>query len=234
MSKRSKLLPPGLILITVLLSYVNDKLFYGAAVISTLLTLFLFFLSFRRSTPPRPKYHLLLPLAFLLGLFGTVAAAPRVGTVFAILGSFLLYQFYRFSARTVPLNVERTFSLFTAFLFSVFVWSVNYYFTPEWWTIVILAASGFFAIFLFKQQPLGVWVGTLIMSEVVWALLFWPVHFFTAGTAAFGVFYLCYLLADLHFHRKLSRRMVYFQVSLISFVVLITLVSSSWQPINRI
>lgn len=228
---------------TVLCAFFPGLWFYVASVVSAAVILFLFFRALSRVGPlPASRAHLILPIMFLIGMYGTLAAGPLVGTFFAVLASYLIYYYYRFFPKTIPVFVEQTTTLFAAFLTAVFLWSLNYFFTPPWWTMVSLASVGFFILFwqtFYKicepqKVALGAVVGTLIMAEIFWAMLFWPVHFFTSAVVSFAVFFLVYVLSDLYFHGRLSRRMIYFQVSLISVVVLITLVSSSWQPINRL
>lgn len=233
--------PPALILIPVLLAHFRGSWFFVAAIVSAAVILFLFF----RALPAPPaasRVRLILPFVFLIGVFGTAAASPLAGTFFAVLGSYLIYYYYRFFPKAVPVFVEQTVGLYAAFLFAVFLWSLNYFFTLPWWIMVSLAGAGFLVLFWqafykMSESPapaLGTMVGTLVMAEIFWAMLFWPVHFFTSAVVSFAVFYLVYMLSSLHFARRLSRRKIYFQVSFISVVVLITLLSSSWQPIGRV
>lgn len=196
--------------------------------------MFMFFRALPSTQSVAGRGELLLPLLLLVGIFGTAAASTITGTFFGVLGAYLVFHFYRLFPSRVPRIMLETFTLYTVFLYSAFVWSINYYFSPQPWVTLILIVAGFFAMFRQSESLLGAWVGTLIMAEFAWVLLFWPVHFFTAAVVMLAVFYLIYMISHLSLIGKLSRRKIYFQVSLISIVVLIALLSSAWQPISRI
>lgn len=241
------LVPSALILITALLGNRSGAQrlgsYYIGAALSFAVIIFSELRLLRRRTRSRADFlWLVMPGLFLLGIFGTVAATQAgIGIFFAILASYLFYFYHRHFPSPIPLYIEQVFTLYGAFLLSIFLWSFNYFFTPAWWITTLLMFGGFFLLFLqafYKMaRPPGeavfdALVMALLMVEVSWAVLFWPVHFFTAAVISFAVFYLAYMLGVQYFKGRLNRRKIYFQTSLISIVVLITLISSSWQPIK--
>ena len=240
-------LPSALILLTALLGNRSGAQrfgsYYFAVVISLVVILGLELRLLRRTTRNLADLlWLLLPFLYLVGIFGTVAATSTgIGLFFAIFASYLFYFYHNHFPSPIPLYIEQTFTLYGAFLLSVFLWSLNFVFTPPWWVVSLLMFAGFFPLFLqafYKmarsagEAGFDAFVAALLMVEISWAVLFWPVHFFTAAVVSFGAFYLLYLISMQYFKNRLNRRKIYFQVSLISIVVLITLMSSSWQPIK--
>ncbi|OGE76344.1 MAG: hypothetical protein A3C85_00925 [Candidatus Doudnabacteria bacterium RIFCSPHIGHO2_02_FULL_48_21] len=219
--------------------------FYIMAGLSLFLILLLQLRLLRRTTANREDLlWLVMPFIFLVGTFGTVAATSAgIGIFFALFAGYLFYFYHRHFPSPIPLYIEQTFTLYGAFLLAVFLWSLNFFFTPPWWITSLLMCAGFFPLFwqaFYKMGQQGseaalyALVMALVMMEVAWTVLFWPVHFFTSAVMSFSAFYLIYMLAMFYFKGRLNRRKVYFQVSLISIVVLVTLASSSWQPISRI
>ncbi len=234
MRKLSKYFPSILIMVTVLLIEFQGPLFYVSAAISIIVILFLLFRA-QRSEPPVPtRSFWFLPLVFSVGIFGTAAASPLLGLFFGMLGSYLFYYYYLFFPKNIPVFIEQTTALFTAFVFSSFSWSLSYYFMLPPWATIFFSALGFYLLFRHRLAALGALVGTLVMAETTWVLQFWPIHFFSLAVVSLAVFYLIFMFSHLHSIGKLSTRKIYFQVSLIAVVVILTLLSSPWQPINRI
>ena len=217
--------------------------FYFAAALTAVIILISKLRMLRRTTKnPWDLLWLVMPMLFLVGIFGTVAATSlSLGIFFAIFASYLFYFYYRHFPSPIPLYIEQTFTLYGAFLLSVFLWSLNFFFTPPWWITSLLMLAGFFPLFLqafykmarqIREAVFDALVASLLMVEISWTVLFWPVHFFTAAVISFAIFYLLYMLSIQYFKGRLNRRKIYFQLSLISIVVFVTLISSSWQPIK--
>lgn len=234
MLKYSKYLPSILIMVAVLLVQFPAPWFYVSAAVSAIVILSLFFRALRADSSPSARRLWFVPLVFLVGVFGTATAAPLPGLFFGLLGSYLVYYFYLFYPKNLPIFIEQTTTLFAAFVFSSFAWSLSYYYTPPPWTIVIFSATGFYLLFRSRLAHLGALIGTLVMAELTWVLQFWPIHFFSLAVVSLAGFYLIFMFSHLQSIGKLSSRKIYFQVSLIALVVLLTLLSSPWQPINRI
>lgn len=187
------------------------------------------------------KYWLLLlPSLYLLGLAGILAAisleAVKILVALLALGLFFLRQL-SFPHRP-PVFVEELFPLAAGFVLLVSIWAGNFFFTPPWWAISLL--TFFLFILVFRQiffelnfPPRAAWiwslVSTLILVEVAWATLFWPVYFLNAAVVNFAVFYLLAVLTKLHFAGRLTSKKVYFQTAIILLVVLTSLLSSPWR-----
>ncbi len=240
-------LPSTLILFTALLGNRGGAQRFGSFYFGAALTAGIILVSeargLRRTTKnPHDLLWLVMPLLFLVGIFGTVAATSvSIGIFFAIFASYLFYFYHRHFPSPIPLYIEQTFTLYGAFLFSVFLWSLNFFFTPPWWATSLLMLAGFFPLFLqafykmarqMRESVQGALIASLLIVEISWTVLFWPVHFFSAAVVSFAAFYLIYMLSTQYFKGRLNRRKIYFQLSLISIVVFITLASSSWQPIK--
>lgn len=217
--------------------------FYLAAAASAVLILVSQWRRLKEHTSSRPDLlWLVMPAVFLIGVFGTVAAAPAgIGLFLAVLASYIFYYYHRHFPSPIPLYLEQTFVLYGAFLLSVFLWSLNFYFTPPGWVISLVILAGFFPLFwqaFYKMKhsagdaALDGLVAALLLVEMSWVMLYWPVHFFTTAVVSFTAFYLVYMLSVQYFKGRLNKRKIYFQVSLACFVLLITLATSSWQPIK--
>lgn len=186
---------------------------------------------------------LLLPSLFLLGLFGTIGAISFAGTKLfvAVFAVFLLYFYQQHFPKAVPVFIEEIFTLSAAFLVFNFLWSVNFFFTPPWWGMIglvfvfgfLLFWQAFYKIGKPGNEALlqGLLCG-LLAAESAWAILFLPVHFLTASVVSFMVFYVIYVLSSFYFAGRLTSKKIYFQLGLVALLLVLSLVSSPWQPIR--
>ena len=162
--------------------------------------------------------------------------AKLIMAVFA-LGVFFLHQI---SFPRKPLHfIEEIFTLLAAFFALYVLWAWVFFFTPLWWVVILLTMVIFFPIFFQAFYKMGnvsrlallnTLVATLIIGETTWAILFTPVYFLTASVMIFSVFYLIYMLGNLHYEGRLNKKKLIFQTSLILTVFILTLLSSPWQP----
>lgn len=184
---------------------------------------------------------LILPVLFIIGLWGTAAAtSSQAVKIFVMVSSVLFFYSYQIHLPRRPSIFEEDFfSLLSGFLLLIFVWSLNFFFTPPAWSVTLLIFALFFAFFwqvFHKLRPfprestLWALICSLILIEISWGLLFWPVHFLTAAVVNFSVFYLLYMLGRLYFYSRLTKKKVYFQAALILVVLVFSLLSSSWRP----
>lgn len=204
------------------------------------LSTFVNIFALRQRTPGRTNYlPLILPGFFLLGLFGVIPGiSDRWFTwLIALISSVLFYIYERGYPQKTARWFEETFSLTAGFLVLTALWSWNYFFTPPWAILVLLTTVLFFFFFLQsldKQYGSGknlfllTLVSTLLVMEIVWVVLFLPVHFFTATVVSFSAFYLIFILGGYHFSGHLTRRRVIFQCTVISLVLFFSLLSSPW------
>jgi hypothetical protein len=185
--------------------------------------------------------ELIPPFLFLLGLFGALAAvsAAVVKIFAAAVGAILLYFYELGYPAKHPASFRDVFILSTGFLALLSIWSVNYFFTPTWWSVLLSTAAVFVLLFwgvflhLGKDAARSLLYALLIsflLTEITWVVLYWPVHFLTAAATVFAGFYLLYMISTLQFSGRLSRSRVYFHLVLILFVLIFSLLTSSWQP----
>ena len=185
-----------------------------------------------------------LPVLYLIGLMGTVAASStsyvRVGVV--VIGAYIFYAYQRGFPNRVPQFLEDTFSMLGTFFFLVFVWSLNFFFSLSipGWALMLGVATAFFLNFRQLFYKLGIFARrgsiyallcALVMAQVTWAILYWPVNFLTASVTSFTLYYLIYTLGTLHFRQNLNRDKLYFQIAIILVVLLFSLISSPWRPV---
>lgn len=199
------------------------------------------FFILREQLRARADYlFLVLPIFFLLGLFGTIPAIASEWLVWpaALLAALLFLGYERkLTQIKVPHWLEETFSLAAGFLVFAALWGWHYYFTPPWMNFILLIIAAFFVFFwqsIYKQLGSSKnilvlsLISALVLMEIAWALLFWPVHFLTAAAASFAAFYLIYILSGYYFGGHLTRRRLVFQLIVVLFLVGFSLISSPW------
>ncbi len=170
--------------------------------------------------------NLIFPTLFLLGLFGTLAAISSLALkiLLALLGSLLYWKRTRLGKDLFPLS--------SAFLLLTLLWSVNFFFTPPWWLLSLLSFSLFFLWFWARFSLLRTLLFSLIVVEISWAVQFLPVHFLTAAVIIFAIIYLMYMFTRLQQEQALTRQQIYFQTGMMVVLLLLTFLSSAWQPIK--
>ena len=218
----------GLLLAAGFLPYQSPYIFaltaFGAAVLVTVVN----FYSQNRSV---------LPGAFVLGYLGALATVSSLSVklVLAVLAAGVFYHYHRSLPKKPAFLDEEFFIMAAAILLFSALWGLNFFFTPPWWTTSLLTFGLFLPIlreaFWKLGSPAPVLRGllhALILVEVTMALLYWPVNAPTAAVVVFAVFYLQYVFSVLYYMRKLTKKRIYFHSGAISFVVLVTLLTSKW------
>lgn len=183
--------------------------------------------------------RLILPSLFLIGFFSIIPVGGYRGVLLfvSILAAGLYYIYMENFPRKPSAWLEETFSMATGFLLLCALWIWNYFFTPPWVNFMLFSTLLFFLFFLQNLHKLAkqtadatvlALLSALLIMEVIWSVLFWPVHFLTAAVMCFSVFYLVYILSAYYFDGRLTRRRIYFQCSIILTVLVISLLSSPW------
>src|SRR3989344_7896768 len=220
----------------------TDFLLFASGYITFVILVSFFIL--RGGKRPRHDYLLLMGiLLYLVGLYGALAAVSSLAIRLLLAAAASVLLFFRIVSfsKTPVWNLNEWFTVGTGALLLLGQWAWNFYFTPAWYLVLFAAASLFFLLFwqagreqgLFPIRAVeGALVGSLLMVEVTWSLLFWPTHFFTIAAVSFAPFYLIYVLSSLYFTKRLSKRQAYFQIGAVAAMVIIVMLSSPWQPIK--
>ncbi|HTL39574.1 MAG TPA: hypothetical protein VL306_02065 [Methylomirabilota bacterium] len=183
--------------------------------------------------------HLLLPIIYLIGVtcVFAVIANFKVQIVFLGLASLVLYFL------EMKLGHESHF-LQNIFLFSVFGWYVGlfavqlYVRLPIFFLILGVFGSTFlfaiqgFAGFSLPAKKYFYILLAMVTTETAWGLSFWPTHFLINAFVLFCIFYLIWLFAFSAFFGKLSRAKIYWQTSLVLFVLILVLLTATWHPLK--
>jgi hypothetical protein len=182
--------------------------------------------------------HVLLPVIYIVGVscIFVVITNPGIRTGFLLVASFILY------GMEMQLGRESHF-LQNVYLFSVFAWflglfAVDFYLDiPTGWTILaafltayFLIAQGFAGFSLPAKKYFNILIA-VICAQAVWGLLFWPTHYLVDAVVMFSLFYLLWIFSFSAFFGKLSVKKIYWQLALVTFVLLITLFTAAWQPL---
>ncbi|MFC1633150.1 hypothetical protein ACFL1U_03395 [Patescibacteria group bacterium] len=198
----------------------------------------------------RMKYAIL-PMLLLIGglLFFVLLQTEIFYHLFsAILALAYIVQFYNMlELHKDPLPERRksilqffdAITFFTAFLLYVGVWQLSMFFgLTSWATLLIIAIlTGLLLYQLFwyhrhfkAKAWLYVIVGSLIISEITWGLLYWPTGFFVNGLLLLVFFYLFGALSLARFRDNLNKRYVMQYISVAIIALVLILASSQWAP----
>ncbi len=183
--------------------------------------------------------HLMLP-AIYLAASGSVFTIIISGTMRIL---FLLLIAIVFYFLEVKLGRESHF-LQNVYLLSTFalylsMFAFQFYFNVKvWWMVPIafglsylLAIQGFAGFSLPSKKYFHLLIA-IVATEVTWALSFWPTHYFVDAVILFSFFYILWLFSFSAFFGKLTRQKVYWQLTLILIVLVVTLTTAAWRPIK--
>jgi hypothetical protein len=183
--------------------------------------------------------HLLLPCLYLIG----------VGSIFVVLTSpswrliFLILACLVFYALEMQLGHESHF-LQNVYLFSVFaifvgLFALQFYFHLN---AVVIASAVFvatyaliiqgFAGFSLPVKRYFSFLIALVCAECALGLSLWPTYYIVNAAISFAVFYLLWIFSFSAFFGKLSRNKVYWQLSLVTIVVLLVLATANFQQLK--
>lgn len=189
----------------------------------------------KANLPRKYGFLVFVPGLFLVGLFGTLSGiSPMAVKLFivTIAGAwFYLYQIY--FPNSLPSFLEEVTVLATAFLNFNLIWSLNFFFSPPGFVIMLMMFA--VAVILFwlvfrHDHPVLPWIYGLIILEMTWVLLFWPLHYLNMAVVSFSGFYGLYMLSRHYFENRLTRDKVYFHLALITVMLILSLISSPWNP----
>lgn len=182
--------------------------------------------------------HILLPVIYIVGVGSifVVITSPTIRSVFLFFASVVLYW--------VEANLGReSHFLQNVYLFSVFSWflglfAVDFYLhIPTGWTVLagflisyLLIVQGFAGFSLPAKKYFNFLIA-LTCAQGVWGLMFWPTHYLVNGVVLFCLFYLLWIFSFSAFFGKLSVKKIYWQLTLVLFVLLVTLATASWEPL---
>jgi hypothetical protein len=150
----------------------------------------------------------------------------------------LFYSYEYYFPKRAPRFVADVFFLAAVFLNLTLIWAANFFFTLPWWLVLLWIFVFMFLHFwlafnTMKEKERSIIYGLLsglLALEIGWAVLFWPVHFLTAALMNFAAMYLIFIFSDLYFRRKLEKNKIVFQAGIILIVLILSLLTSPWQP----
>lgn len=182
--------------------------------------------------------HLLLPTFFILASASVFSVLPSdfLRILFLSITAVLLFMI------ELQLGRESHF-LQNVYLLSVFgiylgIFALQFYFHLN----VILTVIAFFLFtYLFIVQGFAGFalptkkyfylITSLIISQLAWGILLWPTYFFVNAVVLFCAYYLLWLFGFSVFLGKLSNKKIYWQLTLVFILLLLTLATASWRPL---
>ena len=185
----------------------------------------------RRERSKKSLRSVVLSALLVIGLFGVSLAISEAWLRWVFLASCsVLFYFYQiYFPREIPGNGEEIAVLAAAAALFVLFWSVNLYFPQPWYVSLLLFLAAALPLCLYVVPFAEALLGALILTEITWALLYWPTHFLTTAAGNFSVFYLLYVILRLRESGRLGKRQLYFHVGTVSAVLAIVLVNSPWK-----
>ena len=184
--------------------------------------------------------HLLLPVFFLLasGSGFAVITSSSARILFLIVASVLFWlielQLGRESHFLQNVYLLTVFGIYLGIFALQFYFHLNIYLTAVFvffWTYVLILLG--FAGFSLPAKKYFYLVTALSVAELSWGVMLWPTHFFVNTVVIFCAFYLLWLFAFSAFFGRLSVQKIYWQLTLITIVLALTLSTAAWQPLVR-
>jgi len=183
--------------------------------------------------------HLLLPVIYII----SVASVYSLVTNVFWQETFLVVAALVFFLMEIRLGREshllQNIFLLSAFGIFLGLFAVDYYFQlPTYVFVPLVFAAGFilsvqgFTGFQLPAKKYFYFLSALITAQVAWGLSFWPTYYFVNGVVLFCVFYIIWLFSFSAFFGKLSRAKIFWQLSLMTLILLIVLSTASWSPLS--
>jgi hypothetical protein len=183
--------------------------------------------------------HLMLPVFYLLGVGGVfmIVPNPTLRVVFLVFAAILFYLLQANLGRESHL-LQNIF-LITVFLLYLTVFAFQFYLNlNQGWLVMLVFAVTYvlivqgFAGFSLPTKKYFKLIIAMLGAQIAWGLSLWPTHYVVNAVIMFCAFYLLWLFSFSAFFGRLSSKKVYWQLTLVSIVVLITLVTARWEPLG--
>ena len=128
---------------------------------------------------------------------------------------------------TIFLAYSSTYGLYLNFLVPLWVLMLVYF------TITIFLSFQYFSVIEENVQKKWTYclLLSLVMTEIVWTMNFWPFGYLTTGVISLILYYVLWDLTQSHFLNLLSRRRVIANMTFFSLVIIMILLSAKWLPI---
>ena|SRR3989338_1760305 len=182
--------------------------------------------------------YLLFPVFFLIGVGGmfSIITSPTLRLIFLIVSCIL------FLMVELQLGKESHFLqniyLLSAFAIFISIFALQFYFSLGIYLLALLVfvfsylmiVQGFAGITLPVKKYFS-FVIALSCGELALGLVLWPTYFLVNAIVLFCMFYLMWLFSISIFFGKLSVKKIYWQLALVSIVLIVTLTSASWRPL---
>ncbi|PIR97116.1 MAG: hypothetical protein COT91_03065 [Candidatus Doudnabacteria bacterium CG10_big_fil_rev_8_21_14_0_10_41_10] len=159
-----------------------------------------------------------------------------------VLGLIMVLMFVKLEMNILPkINSSLIDSLFFFSAAGVFlgIWAFEFYFTPAWWLVLILI---FFASFSFywasyynvlanlQEKMIYSTVLAFLVTQISWALLFWPLHFVSITVVMLALLYLAWMIGRLHLQGTLKKNAILYHSGFSGLIIFIVVLTSNWIP----
>lgn len=183
--------------------------------------------------------HLLLPILYILAAAGVFALIPNPAwqIMFLVLSSVLFFlmeiRLGKESHLLQNIYLLSAFGLFLSLFASEFYFRMPlYYFVPAVFVVSFILAIQGFTGFVLPAKKYFYLLLSLACAEAAWGLAYWPTHFFVGAVVLFCVFYILWLFSFSAFFGKLSRAKIFWQLSLVGIILMVTLATAAWKPLS--
>ena len=140
--------------------------------------------------------------------------------------------------KTNSIFLENIF-FFSAFGIFLGIWALDFFFTPAWWLIMALVFTSSLLLFWtgifnthaqLNEKIIYTLFLAFMLTQISWALLFWPLHFVSMAVVTSVLFYLAWTVVRLHFLGSLNRQRIVYHSTFALLILLITLSTAVWLP----
>jgi len=184
--------------------------------------------------------HLLLPCLYLLGIGGIFVIIPSVSIRLLFLVASVLVFFLLEANLGKESHLLQNIYLFSVFAIYLGIFALQFYFHLNTGQTILLvfpftylfALQGFSG-FILPAKKYFVFLITLVCTEAAVGLILWPTHYLVNAVVLFSIFYILWMFAFSIFFGKLNLQKIMWQLTLIGIVLVITLSSAVWRPLNR-
>lgn len=132
------------------------------------------------------------------------------------------------SAATIFFTYAGVYGLYLNFLVPLYILMIAY-------LIITLLVSYQHLSIIRPQDMKIVWtysvILSLVMTELIWTMNFWPFGYLTTGVIALILYYVLWDVIQSHFMEELTRRKVVSNTVLFFILIALVLLSSKWIPV---
>lgn len=128
---------------------------------------------------------------------------------------------------TIFFSFSSAYGIYLNFLIPLWILMLTYF------VITIFVSLQYF--FIIEKNSQKIWTYclllSLIMTEIIWTMNFWPFGYLTTGVISLILYYVLWDLMQSYFLNLLSKKRVVVNMTFFSVIIIVVLLSAKWLPI---